>query len=736
MATEDPMDKQRKALHPLADKKIQQLFTATNNPLFFISSTAPPKDLEKMASAPQSFVNADEFKHVYLKNIQNEMEILQEVINGQMRHIDNRINHDMISLDSDMFKIETVLVDFVKNLTAKYKEALKTKYMSAQNINLIPLQKLKGKVDEMNTVGDEMIKKLSDLLTQTTEFTEETKTEISDMLVKCQDYNENIFQIKKVSSNILYNDQVGEYVLQQDPLIENLTLTRNGMQDVFEQNFSNVNFLKEMILQPKKKISDLVEMSLVSNSYGVCDFASVCNGSLKSIGSWELANHNNHKVMSHCDVNGMFYATGHSDSTLKIWEYNTDYFNTSSGSSKYNSGKSIKNNDFKDPKKNYKPFKLAYTSPENSFKNYVTALTSYTNSQISKTVLVAGDGEGNIFAAKLNYDEHYGKFIGLETFFKKEFAHDDAIIRLERYKDTDVVLSASVDATFAFWNVINGEKLEHITDHESNIQCFQFLSNYEYLCTMSKEELFTWKVDYVEVEDSEPPAKSKPDLKKNNPTKSESEISVKSNQSTARNQSKPMKLTVTLIHEEFLEDFGVKYPRVKCYSTNFQNDYLLFHTCGSGINIINVLTGNYISEMEGVHFKGVSSFTTIANESVNSTLRDVQTEIGTKVSEGEGDKMRLKTLPADADEDEEPEKEDALMPYFTEQLNNYVLITSSTKEKLKAWKFTDNKHEMISQIPVLGGSTDNYLTMMRNKQGQNVIVSSGNSSNKVELFVM
>ena len=69
MASVDRLEKLKQVLHPLSEKRVQMICTATNNPLFFISNANQnPHDPSQHEEGSTHFVSVEEFRYVYLKN--------------------------------------------------------------------------------------------------------------------------------------------------------------------------------------------------------------------------------------------------------------------------------------------------------------------------------------------------------------------------------------------------------------------------------------------------------------------------------------------------------------------------------------------------------------------------------------------------------------------------------------------------------------------------------------------
>lgn len=83
---------------------------------------------------------------------------------------------------------------------------------------------------------------------------------------------------------------------------------------------------------------------------------------------------------------------------------------------------------------------------------------------------------------------------------------------------------------------------------------------------------------------------------------------------------------------------------------------------------------------------------------------------------------------------EEKKSGEALMDLVIEQLNNYMLITCSLKDKLKVWKFVDGVSSPTSQAACIGGSLDHPIAILPTASKDLCLLIMGSGSNKVELF--
>lgn len=86
--------------------------------------------------------------------------------------------------------------------------------------------------------------------------------------------------------------------------------------------------------------------------------------------------------------------------------------------------------------------------------------------------------------------------------------------------------------------------------------------------------------------------------------------------------------------------------------------------------------------------------------------------------------------------EEDPDDPEDLFSLFVKQLNSFLMFTTSSKDKIKMWKFTDGVSKLATQEGSVGGLSDNCITFMPNKNRKMTVISAGNSSNKLEVFLM
>lgn len=114
-----------------------------------------------------------------------------------------------------------------------------------------------------------------------------------------------------------------------------LTLLTNRLKERVGNSLSSIlaseDLKAEIVRKPHKTIKDVKVKA--SSILEVSKFDKLKTPDFKYLGAFELSKHASHHVLSSCLINGVFMATGHVDSTFKIWLLNPHFFDTSFTSS-------------------------------------------------------------------------------------------------------------------------------------------------------------------------------------------------------------------------------------------------------------------------------------------------------------------------------------------------------------------------------------------------------------------
>jgi hypothetical protein len=185
-AKQDKLEKLKNALHPISKKKVEVIYTATDNCLFYITDKQAimPVERSEIVQSAEYFVTADEFQKIYLKSIESDMKNLKGNVDAQVRHIENHILNQNIEIDRDMTILQNFLIESVKKMVETYKAAIKKRYQT--NINLEDLLDLQADLGSMEKNGKSLMDNLTKMIKDSDEFTEENKQKVQDQLTEIQ----------------------------------------------------------------------------------------------------------------------------------------------------------------------------------------------------------------------------------------------------------------------------------------------------------------------------------------------------------------------------------------------------------------------------------------------------------------------------------------------------------------------------------------------------------------------
>lgn len=484
---------------------------------------------------------------------------------------------------------------------------------------------------------------------------------------------------------------------KQDLSLKTLKDQINGL--VYKQ-YGSDEFRDEVIKKSSKAVKELkIESQTV---FETANFEKLKKGKLDLVGAFQTAKHSSHHILSAAMLNNTFVVTGHSDSTFKIWYMSPSYFQTpfANAGIKVAAAKDLVEENFAGKKKasGTKAFELVFVSETTIFhKHYVTALCCIDRSTDKRKILLSGDAGGELSLCEISFNAITAKLERVEPMFKRR-AHTGQISKIEKFSSDDIVVTASFDGTMIFWDIEREQKLMQLAEHEEPITSIHFMDDFNYLCSATKHDLIIWNIT-IEESGTTADGKPKEEDQENKGIQEEHRYSLKA------------KITGSL---DF-EDKGGNFTTCKLFGTNLKSDYLLFVSVGSDIKMLNVLKGKYIGDIDGAHFKGTSNFGLLLNSGNSSRLKGTLSRIGQAVSAGN-------------------QKE--LLQLFVEQLNDYILLSCSSKDKLRVWKFEDGHSIPSNQISSLGGLLDSQIFVLNNRHGEVCLLVAGNCSNKIEVFTL
>lgn len=137
---------------------------------------------------------------------------------------------------------------------------------------------------------------------------------------------ETIKDLRIMTTNITFKDIECEYVMEKPELITLSNRLKERVGQAMSSILATEDFKAEVVRKPNRNIKDV--RSKPSSLMEVGKLDKYKSASLKYLGAFELSKHASHHVLSSCLINGVFMATGHVDSTFKLWLLNPQYFET------------------------------------------------------------------------------------------------------------------------------------------------------------------------------------------------------------------------------------------------------------------------------------------------------------------------------------------------------------------------------------------------------------------------
>lgn len=262
-----------------------------------------------------------------------------------------------------------------------------------------------------------------------------------------------------MSSNFSTSDIISDYNMDKKELTKLGARVKDRISAAISSILGNDEFRQEIVSKPLKTIKDIKIKTSPVFDYPKLDRLKTAG--LKSLGAFELSKHASHHILSSCMINGVFLATGHADSTFKIWTLNPQFFDTpftTNGQKKVSSEEiqisgttSGTSSNFKKkevtelkPDSQTLPLELAFTSTQEYHKHYVTALAFVYRRRQNDMLLISGDTAGELIVSELNYNQNNRKIDQIAQVFKRK-AHRGQVVKIENTQYDDVVVSAGHD---------------------------------------------------------------------------------------------------------------------------------------------------------------------------------------------------------------------------------------------------------------------------------------------------
>lgn len=707
----ESVDKLANILCAVHNRKIQFINIGADQQQLFICSDCLKKNKQFCIENINDFVSVDEFKNEYMREVAREMDNLKAVVSNQQAHIANHMKEQTQKIEEDFEGIKDTLVQYVKSTVNGLKSQLVKRLVDLNTQNSKSLNGVSDRLSEMMETSAVIQKELNSALVTSIQDTSKLQRIIIEFLIAQKEFSANLKDMKIVGSNFASKEIVCDYTLDKHSKINVINRIKEKINSACGSIIGGEEFLSKAVQKPTKNIKDIRYKH--SNIMEMPRFSTLKETpSLKYLGQFELARHASHHVLSSCLVNGVFLATGHLDSSFKLWLLNSQFFETPFSSklkpaisceemmlsgTTSGTGANFKKKEVTEmkPDSSVQPLKLVFSSTPDHHKFYVTAINFLSRKSRNEMLLLTGDAGGELLVSELIYSPHGQSLEAVTPLFRKR-AHKGQIVSISLFKHEDVAITAGQDGAIIFWDLTQQTKIIHMEEHDLPIASLVFADDYSSMVSSSRSELIVWKVGLQE----------NPDFYQDK----ENQAPLENKEKTKSRKRKPDRflLEAKIVKALGLEDKGQTCCPSKLFSSNLKHDYLVFLSVNSDIKLLNTLNGKYVGEIEGAHFKGPSNYALLFSPGYSSLLSDVESSLLKSPS--------------------------ALMDLFISQLNNALLISVSCKDRLKVWGFREGVAVPRDQAACLGGGLDQGLPLLKTRQQEAVVLSLGSGSNKLELF--
>lgn len=290
-----------------------------------------------------------------------------------------------------------------------------------------------------------------------------------DLLESRREFLETIKGVRALSSSFSFKDIECVYKMDEQALVQLTNKVKERVGQTISSILANEDFKSDLVTKPAKTIKDV--KSNASPVLEAARFDQLKSASLKYLGAFELSKHASHHVLSTCFINGAFMATGHVDSTFKIWLLNPQFFDTcftslvqkkitseeimvsGTGSGAAANFKRKEITELK-PDSQVLPVELVlyfhqvYTSTTDFHKHFVTAINFLYRKKNNQMLIMSGDASGDFVISELSYSNSTFKVDEVNLLFRRK-AHKNQITCIVNCSHEDAVLTGSHDKTIA-----------------------------------------------------------------------------------------------------------------------------------------------------------------------------------------------------------------------------------------------------------------------------------------------
>ena len=662
------------------NKRIQLFCTADSCEKTFICADCLVIDKAHVAIHLDGFCSTEDYRNKVVTNLfQRFTEALSKVTNLQ-GEINNSVEELATSLQKEVSMVQDrtvgMIVDFFDSLKVKMSGLARQKYHNFEK----SLEELRAELEKTRENSIEFLENLRQVLSENS-----SNNQIAEQIRFFNDKRhfdrsllgrvENITNFINENAKINQTRNSAQHIFKINGVAfealsnEIATKTKEFLDNAMEDN----NLIKDIIAKPPFSINRL------SLSYLTIPEISKFNDvqHLERLNAFDMTSHPSVRILATLLVENKYIFLGSSDQKYR------GYF--------INSAKMSKN--LKSMIKGESPFTCIIETEQGFHSGYVTALESV---KVAPGIFIIVSGDATGACKVMEYELNNDRLIRQKhiiTLQPMEFK----VIQISYLPNIDYISVGDAKSTIGFWD-IEDWKLKDVvrTEEETNMVNYAFASNFSYLCLITDEgDLTIWKIKYTQ-------------------RKEGGQNKLHTLFDTQNVEIASIQKHISLI---FSQD-KINRKTFNIFTTNYRGDHMLFISDGFCIKVVSAHDGWTVSQVDGAHYKGISSMFFIVNTSTEGQIYSNLNMIDNGLLSGPN------TSSQDVGE------------FFGNLLDCYKLVTLSSKEHIRLWKFKDFEAKLLDQDIHPGGGVGRLIFNFQNNKGDNFLITSGNTSNKIIIYAL
>jgi WD40 repeat protein len=663
-------------------KRVQFFCTAEDCKKTMICGECMVADKAHVAAHLDGFSSTEDYKNKVINSMLQKFEESLLKVTNQIDIITNNVEDVRSTFTKEIndLQAKTVLVvnDYFTTLKTKMQGLVGMKFENY----LLSLKDLENELKDSKSNSETFLQNLKSFL--------DNDFQSSQVEEQIRFFNRKKFYDRSLIGRV---DNMLNFIAENSKLTDNKQITKHTfkiddakmgkisenileiLKNTFEKHFEQNEMVRDLMSKPAFAINRLSQTYFtVSDSKKFADL-----DNFDKLNSFDLTSHPSTKISCMTVMDNKYVVTGLNDRCYKIWYILPSRMNMNM--------KTLIKGDL--------PFQPIHESSHTFHQAFISCL-EYVKLNANTYRIFSGDFNGVLSVVDYEIREHK---VSLASLVKTFPANEYKIINISYMPASESLAIGDCKSTIGFWNFEALSLIDVVrTKDPYEMVSFVFVNNYNYLCLMTESgELFSWKPRFA----------------------SSGRVSKSKLHALYDAQSLELKgfdnhLKIAFENEAFHK------KAFNIFSTNYRGDYMVFVSDGFCLKVISIFNGDTITQVEGAHYKGISSLYFIVNNSTESqiyrTLNIIESDHLQKAEVTSGPMDRT------------------IKKFYSDLLNCFKIITISNKEYIRIWMFKDLEARLLDQEAHAGGSYGKCVFHVQNNRNENYLITCGKNSNKVVVY--